>query len=137
MTIRAILSIILLGVLLYAGSEYRRSPAVAFIAILAAISGIYFAWFPDHATRLAQWAGVGRGVDLVIYIWVCISLLVLLNLHLKLRMQTEKLTALARAIALANVGSKTQARIARPHRSHGRASAPFSAEKPRRSGSPG
>jgi hypothetical protein len=126
MITRAILSILLVGVLLYAGSEYRRSPAVAFLAILAAIAGIYFAWFPDHATRLAQWAGVGRGVDLVIYIWVCISLLVLLNLHLKLRMQTEKLTALARAIALADVCSNTRAGITRPHRSHSRTRAPAS-----------
>lgn len=128
MMIRAILSILLVGVLSYAGSEYRRSPAVAFLSILAAIAGIYFTWLPDDATRLAQWAGVGRGVDLVIYIWVCISLLVLLNLHLKLRMQTEKLTALARAIALANVRSKTRAGITRPHRSHSRIRAPFNAE---------
>jgi small membrane protein len=55
---------------------------------------------PDHATALAELAGVGRGVDLIIYIWVVISLLVLLNLHLKLRAQTEALTGLARAMAI-------------------------------------
>jgi hypothetical protein len=80
---------------------------VALLSILAAIAGFYFTWFPNDATDLALWAGVGRGVDLVLYIWVCISLLVGLNLHLKLRMQMELLTGLARAIALADARSDT------------------------------
>ncbi len=49
--------------------------------------------------------GVGRGVDLVLYIWVCITLIVLLNLHLKLRTQMELITVLARTIALADARS--------------------------------
>ena len=55
----------------------------------------------QHA--VAELVGIGRGVDLILYIWVCISLIVLLNLHLKLRTQTELITKLARTIALANV----------------------------------
>ena len=46
--------------------------------------------------------------DLIMYLWVCISLIVLLNLHLKLRSQHELITALARAIALANACSATE-----------------------------
>ena len=55
---------------------------------------------PSHATRLAALVGIGRGVDLIIYIWVVISLLMLLNLHLKLRAQMELITVLAREIAM-------------------------------------
>jgi len=92
---------LLLGVVAYAASERRRSPVVAWLSIIAAAAGLYFTWTPDHATQVAMWAGVGRGVDLILYIWVCISLIVLLNLHLKLRSQMELVTVMARTIALA------------------------------------
>jgi hypothetical protein len=92
---------LLTGVAVYAASERRRSPIVALLSIIAAAAGLYFTWTPDHATQVAMWAGVGRGVDLVLYIWVCISLIVLLNLHLKLRSQMELVTVMARTIALA------------------------------------
>src|SRR6266478_6353276 len=102
MIAQAALSILLFGLVVYAGNERRRSPAVAMLSMAAAVAGLYFTWLPDHATRVALWAGVGRGVDLVLYIWVCISLIVLLNLHLKLRSQMELVTVLARTIALAD-----------------------------------
>ena len=102
MIARLLLSILLFAVLIYAWSEYRRAPAVALASVLAAGGGLYFVWFPAHASALAELAGIGRGVDLIIYIWVAISLLTLLNLHLKLRAQMELITALAREMALAN-----------------------------------
>ena len=76
----------------------RRRSACA--AVLAACGGLYFVWFPSHATILAELAGIGRGVDLILYVWVVISLLIVLNLHLKLRAQMELITALAREIAI-------------------------------------
>jgi len=96
----------LFGILLYAWTEYRRSPAVGLFAMLAAVGGLYFVWVPSHATRLAEFVGIGRGVDLIIYTWVVISLLVLLNLHLKLRAQMELITVLARELAIANARSR-------------------------------
>jgi small membrane protein len=97
---QTVISILLIGVVVYAASEGRRSPFVASLSIVSATAGLYFTWTPDHATQVAMWAGVGRGVDLVLYIWVCISLIVLLNLHLKLRRQMELVTDMARTIAL-------------------------------------
>src|SRR5262245_9956965 len=101
-----IFSFLLVGVLVYAWSEYQRSPAVAVLSVMAAMAGLYFVWFPAHSTVLAELVGIGRGVDLVIYIWVCISLIVLLNLHLKLRTQMDMITTLARQIALAEARSE-------------------------------
>jgi len=101
MTAQIVLSMLMGGVLLYAGNERRRSPVVAWLSILAATAGLYFTWMPEQATSLAHWSGIGRGVDLVIYVWVGITLIVLLNLHLKLRTQMELVTVLARTIALA------------------------------------
>jgi hypothetical protein len=105
MTAQIILSMLLASVLLYAWNEYRRSPIVAFLSVAAAAAGLYFVWFPGTSTRLAEFMGVGRGVDLILYTWVCISLLVLLNLHLKLRTQLELITVLARTIAIASAQS--------------------------------
>jgi small membrane protein len=105
MIAQLILSILLAAILLYAWTEYRRSPAVAVLAVFAATAGLYFVWVPEHSTQLAELVGIGRGVDLILYIWVCISLIVLLNLHLKLRTQTELITTLARKVALAEARS--------------------------------
>jgi small membrane protein len=102
MIAQLILTLLLFGILFYAWWEYLRSPAVGLLAWGAGLAGLYFVWVPSHATRLAEWVGIGRGVDLVIYTWIGISLIVLLNLHLKIRAQMELITALARAIALAN-----------------------------------
>jgi len=97
-----ILSMLLAGILIYAWSEYGRSPAVALLAVFVATAGLYFVWAPEHSTALAELVGIGRGVDLILYVWVCLSLIVVLNLHLKLRTQMELITALARQLALAD-----------------------------------
>jgi small membrane protein len=106
MITQVLLSLLLAGILLYAWVEYRRAPAVAILAVLIATAGLYFVWFPSHSTEIAALVGIGRGVDLIIYIWVCLSLVVLLNLHLKLRTQMELITRLARAVALAEARSQ-------------------------------
>jgi hypothetical protein len=100
MVAQLFLSVLLFVILLYAWTEYRRSPAVGLAAVLAALGGLYFVWIPSHATALAELVGIGRGVDLIIYVWIVISLLIALNLHLKLRSQMELITQLAREIAL-------------------------------------
>ena len=104
MIAQALLSLLLASVLVYAFVEYRRSPVVALLSCAAALAGLYFVWVPSHTTRVAEFVGVGRGVDLILYVWVCISLIVLLNMHLKLRTQHELITQLARTIALAKAG---------------------------------
>ena len=119
-----ILSLFLAGILLYAWAEYRRSPAVAILAVFVATAGLYFVWFPSHSTQLAELVGIGRGVDLILYIWVCISLIVLLNLHLKLRTQMELVTMLARQLAMSDARSpalETTNQAARPPPSQQRA----------------
>jgi small membrane protein len=100
------LTVLLGGILFYAWTEYRRSPAIGLTAVVVASGGLYFVWLPAHATALAELAGVGRGVDLIIYVWVVISLLVALNIHLKLRAQMELITTLAREVALLNAHLK-------------------------------
>jgi hypothetical protein len=104
------LTVLLLCIMVYAWTEYRRAPAIGIVAIVVAGAGLYFVWLPSHASWLAAQVGIGRGVDLILYVWVVISLIVVLNLHLKLRSQNEVITTLAREIAIAN------ARPAKPPR---------------------
>jgi hypothetical protein len=106
MIAQIILTGLLGSILLYAWTEHRRSRAIGLTAMFVAAGGLYFVWLPTHASALAELAGVGRGVDLIIYVWVVISLLVALNLHLKLRAQMELITTLAREIALLNAHLK-------------------------------
>ena len=105
MIAQLILSVLLGGILLYAWIEYRRAPVIGLLSVFAAVTGLYFVWMPAHATWLAGLVGIGRGVDLILYVWVVISLIVLLNLHLKLRAQNELITVLARELAIANARS--------------------------------
>jgi hypothetical protein len=105
-----ILSTLLLIVALYAQMEYRRSPAIGLLSMLSALTGLYFVWIPGHATDLAEFMGIGRGADLILYLWVVISLIVLLNLHLKLQAQMEVITVLVRQLAISN------ARVPQPRR---------------------
>src|SRR6266566_4090501 len=102
MIAQLLLTALLLGVIFYAWLEYRRTPALGLLSLLVGWAGLYFVWVPAHATQLAALAGIGRGVDLIIYIWVVISLILVLNLHLKLRSQAELITILMREIAVAN-----------------------------------
>jgi len=101
------LTALLLGIVLYARLQYKRAPLIGLLSVAVALAALYFVWIPAHATRLAEFAGIGRGVDLILYLWVVISLIVLLNLHLKLRAQMETITTLAREVALANARSAT------------------------------
>ena len=60
--------------------------------MIAGAAGLYLVWTPEQSTAVAEFIGIGRGADLILYLWVCISLNMLLSLHLKLRIQHEILT---------------------------------------------
>ena len=109
MIAQGFLSFVLLGVIVYAWTEYRRSPVVALLSACTGAGGLYLVWFPAQSNQLAEFAGIGRGSDLIVYTWVALSLLVMLNLHLKLRFQLELITVLARRVALANYAARGKA----------------------------
>ena len=100
MIAQLVLSALLVAMLAYAVIAARRTRFVSTLIGLAALAGLYFVWQPDSANELANWVGIGRGADLVLYVWVVLSMLVGLNLHLRLRTQADQITRLARALAL-------------------------------------
>ena len=72
------------------------------LSLFFAIS-IILVVFPEYANKIANFVGVGRGADLLIYICFVSFLLMVLVIHLKFRRQEVMLTELARKIALLSV----------------------------------
>ncbi len=102
MIFSALLTVVLSGLLVYALLQRGQFPVVARLLPFICLAGIYLAWFPDSTSGVANWLGVGRGVDLMLYVWLMVSGMLILVLHLKLVQQDRKLTELARAMAIAN-----------------------------------
>lgn len=100
MIIQVLLTLGVMGVLLYALAHRRQAPAVAAFISAGSILGCFLVWSPGHASGLAQAVGVGRGADLIFYLWIVISAAIMANLHIKLRAANAELTALVRHVAL-------------------------------------
>lgn len=62
--------------------------------------------YPQGMTTVANWVGVGRGTDLVLYGMVVAFLFVSLNTYLKFRDYEARLTRLARRVAIAEARAR-------------------------------
>ena len=95
---------ILVALLLLIGGIYlttlssRLASRLAVLGLLA--SGVLFVINPDLTTRIARAVGVGRGTDLLLYLFCLASITVFLKLYKKNRTVEEKLTEVARQVAL-------------------------------------
>jgi hypothetical protein len=72
-----------LGLVLLTPYVYAQRTTSHFIPVVMTsigVVGLYFVWLADHANDLAQFVGVGRGADLVLYCSIVISLIAALNL---------------------------------------------------------
>lgn len=77
-----------------------RNRRLLYVQLAVFAGGAFLILFPDVARRLAGLVGIGRGVDFVIYptvIWLVRESLV--NRR-RLREEEERLTELARAVAI-------------------------------------
>jgi hypothetical protein len=91
---------LLLFCALYGWRQRSLSPVVGFLTPLTCMIGIALVIRPDWSSAAARLLGVGRGVDLVLYIWTVISILVLANIHFRLRAQQATITVLTRELAI-------------------------------------
>jgi hypothetical protein len=95
---------ILVTLLLLIGGIYvttLSSRLVSRLAVLGLLgAGVLFVINPDLTTRLAHIVGVGRGTDLLLYLFCVASITVFLKLYKKNRTVEEKLTEVARQVAL-------------------------------------
>jgi hypothetical protein len=102
MIFQVFLVVALLALSAYAYSQRRRVPLVAYGVLVLSAGGIALAVAPEFANQLAEFIGVGRGADLILYVFVLIVLAAIFNLHLRLRAQQETLTELVRALGIRN-----------------------------------
>lgn len=101
MPIQILLTLGLAAALVYASVQRIMPRAVRLTFALLVALGIYLVWLPEHTTLLANWLGVGRGTDLLIYLWILLTFIVGLNLHLKIQSAREEISQLVQAVALA------------------------------------
>ncbi len=99
-----IIQIVLTGLLAAVGfaiAVQRTTSHLLRFAVLAVVAaGLYFVWQPEQTTRLAEFLGVGRGADLLLYVWVVITLALIVFLYLRILLLARRLTELTRALAL-------------------------------------
>jgi small membrane protein len=67
--------------------------------------------FPDATSFLAHFLGIGRGVDLIMYLSLLISFYLIFRLHLALARLEQAITALVRAIALERLPESVDSRV--------------------------
>lgn len=68
--------------------------------VLFALGNIYAVLRPGDVTIVANWLGVGRGTDLVLYLLVVAFLIGMLNSFLRFQNMDRRLTELARTLAV-------------------------------------
>lgn len=71
-----------------------------FILFFVSILSIYLVLNPDIAGLIANYFGVGRGADLLLYLSFATGLLLYLRIQIKIRSLNKSITNLARYIAL-------------------------------------
>lgn len=102
MIFSALVTLLLLGLILYALLQQREFPLLGRLMPILALAGIYVVWFPESTSHVAHWLGIGRGADLMLYVWSLVSGLLILGLHLKLLAYERRMTDLARHVAIAD-----------------------------------
>jgi hypothetical protein len=98
----ASLLVLVLGLVLFDWVTLRgKNRRALLLEVAAFLVGAFFIAFPDRATDLAHFFGIGRGVDFLLYplvIWLVRESL----LTRRLRQEDgERMTQMARAIAIA------------------------------------
>jgi small membrane protein len=102
MIFSALVTLLLLGLIVYALLQQREFPLIGRLLPVLALLGIYVVWFPNSTSQAAHWIGIGRGSDLMLYVWSLVSGLLILGLHLKLVAYERRITELARYVAIAD-----------------------------------
>lgn len=127
MPIKILLSVALAGLLAYTAIQRVAPRFLKLLIFSLVLLGTWFVWVPEHTTAVANYLGVGRGTDLLIYLWIVLSFAIGLNLHFKVRAARHDITRLTRAIALMSEA---------PSHGHVEADPPESGSRPASAGDP-
>jgi len=99
-----LIQIVLIGFLLLIVTTYfirlRSQLRDRLLVILMAVGTLGLLVFPDQSTRVANYFGVGRGVDFLFYLAHAGTVLVAIILYSKVRQQSDQIAELTRQIAI-------------------------------------
>ncbi len=94
--IQVTLTICLIIIGLYMYLRLKSTLLDVILILLAMGTGIFFVLFPDYTTRLAHWMGVGRGVDLLLYLGFVFLFFLIIKLYSRIRKMEQKFTDVVR-----------------------------------------
>ncbi len=100
MNIKIILFIPLLLLIILLLPRFRRHMMAKLTMIVISLLGILFILFPSLSNKLAQYVGVGRGADLIIYLFMVFSFLYGIFIYAKLRKIQQDQTEIVKNIAI-------------------------------------
>ena len=91
--------ILTIGVAVIAIYMYLRLRSSLFDVILIGLfltAGIFLVLFPETTNKIAHWAGVGRGADLLFYLSILFLFFLILKLYSRLRRMEQIFTEIVR-----------------------------------------
>lgn len=103
--IQLLLLFAIVALALYFLSNRRKARAKAGVKlgfVLFIVATVWAVLRPDDLTVVAQFVGVSRGTDLLLYVLVVAFMFVTLSTYVRFREQELRYARLARAIALQN-----------------------------------
>jgi hypothetical protein len=104
MIIRVILLAALAAIGYFVFLRRRRLP-IHIVSVFAILGGAALAvLFPEQTDVIANWVGVGRGVDLVQYLLSVVFLFVLIHYYTRFVDLQHQLTAMVREVAILRAG---------------------------------
>ena len=110
MTLILPIQLILLVFIIFAASRVImqfRGGSIRFGALLFWLGiwavALIAVFYPDETTRLARFAGIGRGADVIIYVSIAILFYLVFRLHVYLEDLRSQLSSLIREISVQEV----------------------------------
>lgn len=100
MIIQLLLSFLLVALIFYTIYQGKRLLPWKLPFIVALFIGLLLVWRPDYATLAANYLGVGRGTDLLLYFLVITILVVIINVHNRFYEISSANTQLVRKLAI-------------------------------------
>ena len=115
--IQALLLLAIVALAWYFFANRRKANAKAWVKIGFALLMVAAVWAiarPDDVTVVANWLGVARGTDLMLYVLVVAFFFVTISTWTRFREQELRYARLARAVALQNAQAPEQAQEQTP-----------------------
>ncbi|WP_369253430.1 DUF2304 family protein [Geodermatophilus amargosae] len=97
---------------LRARASLRGQARRKLLALLTTVAGVLAVIFPDTLQVAAEWVGVTRGTDLLLYVLALVIIYLVGSTSVRFREQESRLVLLARQVALSEAEVRMQPRRA-------------------------